>query len=82
MPILDILFIAGGLIGLVVFFLLWRRYPKKRVHLVIGSLLIAGGAVFAIWYTMFRIDDPTFNADQARAKEAQEAIDNAFGDDF
>jgi uncharacterized membrane protein YqjE len=78
---LDVLVIAAGVIGLVVFVLLWRRYPRRRVHLVVASLLAAGAAVFVTWWTMFRVDDPTFSADRERAKQTQEALDQAFGDE-
>lgn len=76
------LLIVGALIGLAVFVLLWRRFPKKRVHLVLGSLLAAGGAVFAAWWILFRIDDPTFTRDRDQAVDTQKALDDALGKDF
>ncbi len=80
-PLLDVLVVLGGFVGLAVFVWLWRRYPKRRLHLVIGATLMAGLAVFITWWTLFRVDDPTFTADRERALQTQEALDQAFDDD-
>jgi hypothetical protein len=79
---LEILGLVGGILGLAAFIILWRRFPRRRVYLVAASLLLAGAAVFAVWWTMFRIDDPTFSADRDRAHRSQEALDKALGTDF
>lgn len=79
---LEIIGLVGAVLGLIAFVLLWIRFPRRRVHLVAVSALLAGGAVFAVWWTMFRTDDPTFDADRDRAHEAQEALDKALGGDF
>lgn len=80
--VLDILVVVGGLLGLATFVVLWRRFPRRRWHLVAGSVLLAGAAVFAVWWTMFRVDDPTFDADRDRARQSQEALDKALGEGF
>ena len=76
------LFVIGAVLGLGVLVVLWRRYPAKRRHLVIGSLLAAGGVAFGAWWVLFRIDDPTFTTDRDQAIETQKALDDALGKDF
>jgi uncharacterized membrane protein YGL010W len=78
----EVLLIIGGLAALAVFVMLWRRFPRKRLHLVSASVLGAGAAVFAIWWVMFRIDDPQFEGDRDRAVDTQKALDDALGKDF
>lgn len=82
MSALDVIFIVGALAGLAAFVWLWRRFPRRRVHLLVGAVLLAGVAVFTAWWTLFRVDDPTFAADQAKARQSQEALDDALGKDF
>lgn len=79
MGALDLLFIAGGVLGLAVFVVLWRRLPRQRVRLVIGALVLAGAAVFAAWWVLFRVDDPRFAEDRERALETQKGLDDALG---
>lgn len=79
---LEIVGLVGAALGLIAFIILWRRFPRRRVHLVAASILLAGGAVFAVWWTVFRVDDPTFNADRDRAHQTQEALDKALGTNF
>lgn len=80
--LLEVLFIVGALAGLVLFVVLWRRFPRRRWQLAAGATLIAGATVFTVWWTMFRVDDPTFSADRAHAIETQKALDKALGGDF
>jgi len=76
------LLVLGGLLGLASFIVLWRRYPRRRKLLVAASTLALAASVFVAWWVLFRIDDPTFAADQARAKDTQKALDDALGKDF
>ncbi|MBL8786942.1 MAG: hypothetical protein JNJ59_18700 [Deltaproteobacteria bacterium] len=76
------LLIVPAVLGLVTFIALWRRYPRRRTLLVVASTLAIGASIFAAWWVLFRIDDPTFAADQARAKDTQKALDDALGKDF
>jgi len=82
MGAIDVLLIVGALTALGGFMWLWRNFPRRRPHLVIGSALLAGAAVFTVWWTMFRVDDPTFTADRDRALQQQEALDDGLGKDF
>ena len=82
MQALDVLLIAGGLVALAAFIFLWRRFPKRRKHLVIAAVLGTGVAAFAAWWVIFRTDDPTFDADRAHAEDAQKQLDDALGQDF
>lgn len=79
---MEALFIVGAVLGLAFFVFLWRRFPTRRKHLVIGSLLAAGGLVFGAWWVLFRIDDPTFARDRDQAIDTQKALDDALGKDF
>lgn len=79
---MEALLIAAAVLGLGLFVFLWRRFPKKRKHLVAGSVLLTGGAVFAVWWVLFRIDDPTFARDRDEAIDIQRSLDDALGKDF
>lgn len=76
------LLIVGAALGLTAFIILWRRYPRRRKLLLAASTLAVGATVFVAWWVLFRVDDPTFAADQARAKDTQKALDDALGKDF
>ena len=82
MPLLDVVMLVGGLIAAVTFVLLWRRYPRRRKLLLAGAVLGAGLAAYAVWWFMFRVDDPTFERDRDQAHDAQKILDDALGADF
>lgn len=79
---MEPLFVVGGVLGLALLVFLWRRFPSHRKHVIIGSLLAAGGLVFGAWWVLFRIDDPTFARDRDQAIDTQKALDDALGKDF
>lgn len=53
----------------------------KSNKLLIAALVVAAGAGFGAWWTMFRVDDPEAVARDQAVKEQLDAFDAQFGEE-